>query len=55
MHNKINQSVMRMRTKGFLLYYVPVYNANNIKWITLSCIIGHVHRIVTVLVVEMKA
>ena len=31
-------------------------NANNsIKLISLSCIIGHVHRIVTVLVIEMKA
>ena len=29
--------------------------ANNSKWITLSCIIGHVHKIVTVLVFEMKA
>ena len=28
-------------------------NANNSKWISLSCIIGHVHRIVTVLVVEI--
>ena len=38
-----------------ILTVVSFSNANNSKWISLQCIIGHVHRLVTVLVVEMKA